>query len=84
MKSIKLRAFFLAAGFFAISSTFAQDTTNKHKSDTSKLPRHDSTSMIKANGSNSSSVASSNLSAVNSSLTKKEDNKAEAKKEGGQ
>jgi hypothetical protein len=81
MKSIKLKAFFLAAGFFAISSTFAQDTTNKHKSDTSKLPKHDSTSMIKANGS---SVASSNLSAVNSSLTKKEDNKAEAKKEGGQ
>ena len=80
MKSIKLKVFFLAAGFFALSSTFAQDTTQKPSPDTSKTPKKDSTTMIKANGS-SVKVVTSNVSAINSSLTKKED-KAEAKKEG--
>ena len=80
MKSIKLKVFFLAAGFFALSSTFAQDTTQKPSPDTSKTPKHDSTTVINTNGSNDK-VVSNNVSAINSSLTKKED-KAEAKKEG--
>jgi uncharacterized membrane protein len=82
MKSTKLKLFFLAAGFFAVSSTFAQDTTNKHKTDTSRMPKHDSTTMIKAAGS--STVSGTMASAINAPATKKEDNKIEAKKEGGQ
>ena len=80
MKSIKLKVFFLAAGFCAFSAAFAQDTTQKPKPDTSKLPpKHDSTSMTSTKSG--ASAVSSNISAINSSLTKKED-KVEAKKEG--
>ena len=79
MKSIKLKVFFLAVSFLAVSATFAQDTSGKPKPDTSKLPpKHDSTSMTSTKSG--ASTVSSNISAINSSLTKKED-KVEAKKE---
>ena len=77
MKSIKLKVFFLAVSFFSFSVIFAQDTTNKPKPDTTKLPpKHDSTSMI--NTHSSGSFLSSNVDAINSSLTKNRD-RVEAK-----
>ena len=77
MTSIKLKVFFLAVSFFAFSATFAQDTTRKPKPDTSKLPKPDTTSMKTTQSGN---VVSSNVNAVNSSLTKSDD-KVAAKKE---
>ena len=79
MKSIKLKVFFLAASFFALSATFAQDTTNKPTPDTSKAPKPDTTSMKAADKDNS--VVNKDAQAINSSLTKAEDKKVEAKKE---
>jgi len=78
MKSIKLKVFFLALSFLAFSATFAQDTTHKPKPDTSKLPKHDSTSMRITPGIGS--LLGNTVNVDSSSLTKNE-GKPEAKKE---
>ena len=78
MKSIKLNVLFLALSFFAISATFAQDTTGKPKPDTSKLPKKDSTSLIKTH--NAGSLLSSKFNPINATLTNNK-TKVEAKKE---
>ena len=78
MKSIKLKVFFLAVSFLAVSATFAQDTSGKPKPDTSKLPKKDSTSMIKTH--NSGSLLSSKFNPLNATLTNNK-TKVEAKKE---
>ena len=79
MKSIKVKAFFLAASFFVFSASFAQDTTNKPKPDTSKLPpKHDSTSVINTHGNGS--LMSSAVNVINLSLANNEF-KVEAKLE---
>ena len=75
MKSIHLKAFFLALSFFTFSAIFAQDTTNKPKPDTTK-PKHDSTSMAKQSGAG---LLCSNIDAINSSLIN--DDKIAARKE---
>ncbi len=45
MKSTKLKMLLTATGFFALSATFAQDTTTAPKIDTSKMPNMDTTKM---------------------------------------
>ncbi|MEO6638435.1 MAG: hypothetical protein ABIN25_09165 [Ginsengibacter sp.] len=45
MKTTKLKMLFTAAGLFALSATFAQDTTTVPKMDTSKMPMTDTTMM---------------------------------------
>ena len=77
MKSTKFKVLLLATSLFAFSATFAQDTTNKPKPDTSKTPKHDSTSMRTTTGGGSMAT---NVSAINLSLTKTKD-KVAAKKE---
>ena len=78
MSSIKLKVFFLAASFFSFSAIFAQDSTNKPVPDTSKMPKHDSTSMIMNQPGRS--VISNNVTEITASLEKKA-NKVDAKKE---
>ncbi len=45
MKFIKLKALITTAGFFALTATFAQDSTTVPKTDTSKWPKNDTTKM---------------------------------------
>ena len=52
MKSIKLKAGFLAIGLFSMTAIFAQDTTKTPKPDTTKIPKTDSTSMVKMKSAN--------------------------------
>ncbi len=46
MKSIKLKTFLAAASFFAMSATFAQDTSTVPKPDTTNKPSTDTTKMM--------------------------------------
>ncbi len=71
MKASKLKVLFTAAGFFALSASFAQDTTmapkpdtSKMPSDTTKMPMHDSTSMSTTNFTNDVAQAGSTTSTV--------------------
>lgn len=45
MKSTKLKAILLGMSCFAVASTFAQDSPKTPTPDTTKMPKHDSTSM---------------------------------------
>lgn len=78
MKLIKVKVFFLAVSFFSFSALFAQDSTNNPKTDTSKAPKHDSTSMIQTH--RSGNILSSNATEITAFIGKNE-NKVEAKKE---
>ena len=77
MKYVKVKLFVLATGFFAFSGVYAQDTMHKPTPDTSKSPRHDSTTMKTTKASRS---IVSTIGEVNLFLTENEDN-AVAKKE---
>lgn len=71
MKSTQLKAVVLGLSCFAFASTFAQDSPSTPKPDTTKLPKHDSTSM-KTSSMHSNSV-SYNVKMLNSFFTKNED-----------
>ncbi len=47
MNSPKLKTIFLGLSCFAFASSFAQDSPSTPKPDTTKWPKHDSTSMNK-------------------------------------
>jgi hypothetical protein len=78
MKFIKVKVFFLAVSFFSFSAIFAQDSTSHPKTDSSKAPKHDSTSMIQT--PRSSNALTSNVTEITAFIGKNE-NKVEAKKE---
>ncbi|HEY5407445.1 MAG TPA: hypothetical protein VIJ92_10160 [Ginsengibacter sp.] len=66
----KLKAILFGVSCFAFASAFAQDTPKTPKPDTTKMPRHDSTSMnLKAMHND---VVSFNVTASHSFITKNE------------
>ena len=83
MKSTKLKMLLTAAGFFALSATFAQDTTKTPTTDTTKAPVHDSTSMSTTTSSSDIAISASNANAATSVALVSEDKVAnkEAKAE---
>lgn len=66
MKSTKLKTLLTAAGFFALSATFAQDTTKTPSTDTTKAPVHDSTSMSSTTSSSDVAISASDANAATS------------------
>ena len=71
MKSIQLKTVFLGLSCFAFASTFAQDSPSTPKPDTTKMPKHDSTSM-NSPALMKTTVASINVKAVNENVSKNE------------
>jgi hypothetical protein len=70
MKSTKLKAVFFGLSCFAVASTFAQDSPKTPKPDTTKWPKHDSTS-LNAN-SRPGNTVSYNVKMLNSFVTANE------------
>ncbi len=77
MKKIKSKALMLGLSCFAFSATFAQDSPRTPKPDTTQLPKHDSTVMVKSHLDNS---ARKTFNAA-TSFVMINDNKLAAKKE---
>ncbi|KAA9035866.1 hypothetical protein FW778_20135 [Ginsengibacter hankyongi] len=71
MKSIQLKTVFLGLSCFAFASTFAQDSPSTPKPDTTKMPKHDSTSMNSPVAMHNN-VASINVNASNEYVSKNE------------
>ena len=70
MNFTKLKAVFLGLSCFAFASTFAQDSPKTPKPDTTKWPKHDSTSMSRVTMHSSSGYI---VKMLNESFTKNED-----------
>lgn len=70
MKSTKLKVIFLGLSCFAVASTSAQDSPNMPKPDTTKMPRHDSTS--KNSSAMNSNVVGFNFKASDSFIVNNE------------